>query len=238
MRSTTRTTSLPPSTYAAGEGAVAAPRYAGLSTSTPLLSCATSFTSAVNLFFFSSFVRYGVKCRMHSRVDALGVARSHSMTMRSSSSAPGGSCALRFFRRGTLPGTPPAAPAEPSSVALRLRAFAPPDADGAGGGLPAVGLVARLAGGDAPLGLASGLPARLGMAVFSLGIFGLVARLATTEWPPCPGAGAGDVGREIDCGSGSVLGVDGGCPFAVGLPACRTGDVWDADRAPGLGSTG
>ena len=110
-----------------------------------------------------------------------------------------------------------------SSVAFRLSLIPTDDAATPAGVSPraaatelvaAPGLVARLAGGEIPFGLAKGLPARLGMPVFGFGTLGLVARLATTEWPPWPGTG--EVARDCDGDSvftGIVL-----CPFTAGLP--------------------
>ena len=161
---------------------------------------------------------------IHSCVVAFGVFLSHSITILSSSS-PG---AFLFFGLGA----PSEGTAEASSVAFRLRSLAAGGAFAPDGGLSArPGLVARLAGGDAPVGLARGLPARLAIPDFGFGTLGLVARFATMEWPPCPGTG--EVAR--DCGS--VLTVT--TPFIDGLtPGTVPDGVCVPGRAPGLGSGG
>jgi hypothetical protein len=172
-----------------------------------------------------------VKCEIQSRVLAFGVLRSHSMTIMSSSSIgwPSGpsiaAVALRFLGLGWPPA--PEAPGDgadaisSASSALRLLpSFA--------GGAPAgarererevgPGLPPRPGSVSAPFcepdaTRTSGLLARRPFCITrGFGAFGLVARFATTECPPCPGFG--EVARE--------LGVDG--------PAGR-----DADADAGAG---
>ena len=125
---------------------------------------------------------------MQSRVEAFGVFLSHSITNLSSSSPTGAPAddgiALRFLCGLGMPLLAPFGVVElpPSSVALRLtpapfgfatEVLAPPT--GLVARLPDVGLPARLPP-------ARGLFPRLTpLAGFGFGIFGLVARFATTE---------------------------------------------------------
>jgi hypothetical protein len=105
------------------------------------------------------------------------------------SSGVTGATSLRFFVLGC-----PFVPEEPAfaeSSALRLLLLLLltfcPLATGLVGRLPASGLDARLLVGLLPLlALENGL-----------GAFGLVARLATIEWPPKLGDATGDVAREL-----------------------------------------
>lgn len=135
---------------------------------------------------------------MQSRVVASGVFFNHSITMRSSSSisaAPAGNpvIAFRFFGLEGAPAAFVGPVVVGSSDALRLfesleTPAAPGDMGLLGPGEIAVGLPARVP--------ASGLPARLGTPCLSFGILGLVARMASTECPPCPAAGMGEPARD------------------------------------------
>lgn len=134
---------------------------------------------------------------MQSLVDALVLALSHSINMRSSNSPPGAvafTVALRFFCLGAPPfvvGFVAVGEFAPSS-AFRFFPLT---------GLPArlplgTGLVARLCGAGLLARLASGLAPRLVGPVFSFGL-GLVARFARTECPPRLGL-TGDVARTSE----------------------------------------
>ena len=202
--------------YVAGTGEVAAdsPRSALLRIKIPDFNCATSFSMAVNLAFFASLVKYGVKCWIQSRVVAFGVFCSHSISILSSSSPSGGGPAgigFRFLSFGALAPliAPPVAPAPETSSALRLFAsfgvafvgepttpLAP----------AATGLVARLPG--TPL---SGLFPLLTLADLTFGAFGLVARLATTECPPKLDTGAGETAWEPVEEPSAAGGLAAGC---------------------------
>lgn len=112
-----------------------------------------------------------------------------------------GGSAFRFFGIGTLPLDPLWDGRPWSSVALRLL-----DGFCALAGLlglperlpapPALGLTARLFVTGLVARLLRGLLPRLILFVFGLGIFGLVARFATTECPPRWGVADGEVARE------------------------------------------
>lgn len=137
---------------------------------------------------------------MQSLVVAPGVFLSQSITVFASTGGTSGKLSagamdLRFFANDA---SGDCAPAFGSSVAFRfLVGFGMGVATVAITGLPvgllAAGLVARLGGPplySALKGLLPGLPFDL-----FLGTLGLVARFATTEWPPSPGA-TGEVARE------------------------------------------
>ena len=134
---------------------------------------------------------------MQSFVVAPGVFLSHSTTAFASTGGPSvGAIDFRFFDEDP-PGD--CALALGSSAAFRFlpdfcAGVVEPDATGLAGRLAAVGLVARL---DGPpfCPLLKGLLPRLAPFVFPLGGLGLVARLATMEWPPRLGV-EGDVARE------------------------------------------
>jgi hypothetical protein len=209
------------------------PRYALLNTKMPFFSCATSLINAVNLAFCSSERRYGVKWEIQSRVLALGVLRSHSMTMLSSSSIgwPSGpsiaAVALRFLDFGCPPTADAAGDgaditSSASSAFRLLPSFAGGTLDGGRGervegpGLPpSPGSVSAPFGGLAAT-RASGLLGRRPFCVTrGLGAFGLVARFATTECPPC--GGIGEVAREL--GVDGPAGRDGGVGVAGAVVA-------------------
>ena len=147
---------------------------------------------------------------MQSLVLACGVLRNHSITMLSSSSMgwPSGpstaAVALRFLGFGgplasdvTGEGTDTASSA---SSAFRL-SFAEGTIGEARGVKEGPGLPPRPATASVPFGelavtRAKGLLARTPFGITrGFGAFGLVARFATTEWPPCPGVG--EVAREL-----------------------------------------
>ncbi len=169
-----------------------------------------------------------MKCEIQSRVLAFGVLRSHSMTMMSSSSIgwPSGpsiaAVALRFLGLGWPPAEAPGDGADAISSASSALRLLPSFAGGAPAGARerevGPGLPPRPGSVSAPFcepdaTRTSGLLARRPFGITrGFGAFGLVARFATTECPPCPGFG--EVARE--------LGVDG--------PAGR-----DADADAGVG---
>ena len=144
---------------------------------------------------------------MQSFVVAPGVFLSHSITVFASTGGESeGVIGFRFFDEAAEPGdgTVPFG----SSVALRFLLVFWPE----GSAAEAVGLLARL-----PLvcvaPLANGLVLRAPFRP-GLGGLGLVARLATTEWPPSPGA-TGEVARDpAPDGTDGRAGVwerEGGC---------------------------
>ena len=221
----TKTQHCPYYVAGAGDVAVDSPRSALLRIKIPDFNCATSFTIAVNLAFFASLVKYGVKCWMQSRVVAFGVFCSHSISILSSNSPSGAGPVgngFRFFGFGALAPliAPLVAPAPETSSALRLFADFPIEfvgdptklfplpAAGLVVGLPETGLVARLPPPGTPL---SGLFPLLTLADFTLGAFGLVARLATTECPPKLCTGAGETAWEPTAESSAVGGFVAGC---------------------------
>lgn len=110
--------------------------YSLFSANTPPFKLATSFTSAVNRFFFSSSVRHGWKYWMQSRVVAPGLARSHRTSRLCVSSAFG-------LMSGTdgFADAPPAPGAEgappPGAAGLRFLGFGCPFAPPAGALAPA-----------------------------------------------------------------------------------------------------
>ena len=108
--------------------------------------------------------------------------------------APVGLC---FFGFGVpeVATLPPGTAVAPSSALRFFGALRFVDDPPAAVGDAGAGLVARLASG-----LAARLPCWLCAGVFSLGAFGEVARLATTEWPPMPPA---DVGGEPGVAGGA-----------------------------------
>jgi hypothetical protein len=156
---------------------------------------------------------------------AFGVLRSHSTTMLSSSSigCPSGpsiaAVALRFLGFGWPPGAEGDGADATSSVSSAFRlllsfAGGAPD-DGTresedGPGLP--GSVSVPFGEPtATCASASGLLARRPFGIArGLGTFGLVARFATMECPPCPGFG--EVAREL--GEDAAAGRDAGAGVA------------------------
>ena len=164
---------------------------------------------------------------MQSLVLAFGVLRNHSITMMSSSSMgwPSGpstaAVALRFLGFGgplasdvTGEGTDTASSA---SSAFRLwLSFAEGTVGEARGVKEGPGLPPRPATASAPFGelavtRARGLLARTPFGITrGFGAFGLVARFATTECPPCPGVG--EVAREL--GVEVTLGRDGSAEVA------------------------
>jgi len=163
---------------------------------------------------------------MQSRVEALGVLCNHSINILSSSSpsiGPGGS-GFRFLGfGGAVPLLAAAEEAVPlSSGALRLFVDGVPLTPLL---TPATGLVARLPEGlaarlDVPGGPLNGLFPRL---TLGLGAFGLVARFATTEWPPIPEVGAGETARDATSDPFAALptvGLGEGCCEAGRLLAC------------------
>jgi len=134
---------------------------------------------------------------MQSLVVAPGVFLSQSITVFASTGGPSvGAIDFRFFA-DDAPGD--CAITAGSSVAFRFlfgfwAGVAAFGATGLPARLPAAGLVARLGGPllcPTPRGLLPGLPPF----VFGFGALGLVARFATTEWPPSPGV-TGEVARE------------------------------------------
>jgi len=205
------------------------PRYALLNTKMPFFSCATSLINAVNLAFCSSERRYGVKWEIQSRVLAFGVLRSHSMTMLSSSSIgwPSGpsiaAVALRFLGFGWPPAVDAAgdgadATSSVSSAFRLLLGFTgvtTPDGAGRGEREEGPGLPPGPGSVSAPFGelvatTTSGLPVRRPFCITrGFGAFGLVARFATTECPPCPGVGevARELGVDVSVGRGAGAGV-------------------------------
>jgi len=147
-----------------------------------------------------------VKWEMQSLVLAFGVLRNHSITMLSSSSMgwPSGpsiaAVALRFLGFGgplandaTGEGTVAASSA---SSAFRLwLGFAEGTLGEARGAWEGPGL-ASVPFGELAVTRARGLLARMPFGITrGFGAFGLVARFATTECPPCPGVG--EVAREL-----------------------------------------
>lgn len=148
-----------------------------------------------------------MKWEMQSLVLAFGVLRNHSITMLSSSSMgwPSGpstaAVALRFLGFGgpvasdaTGEGTVVASSA--SSAAFRLwLSFAEGTLGEARGAREGPGL-ASVPFGKLAVTRARGLLARTPFGTTrGFGAFGLVARFATTECPPCPGVG--EVAREL-----------------------------------------
>jgi len=170
-----------------------------------------------------------VKWEMQSRVLAFGVLRSHSTTMLSSSSigCPSGpsiaTVALRFFGFGWPAPPAPEVPGDgadatsSTSSALRLfPSFAGAALDGVRGErAEGPGLPPRPGSVSVPLGVpaatwASGLLARRPFDTTTtrgFGAFGLVARFATMECPPCPGLGEVARELEVDAAAGRDEGV-------------------------------
>jgi hypothetical protein len=157
---------------------------------------------------------------------AFGVLRSHSITMLSSSSIgwPSGpsiaTVALRFLGFGwppavDAPGDGADAISSVSSAFRLLPGFAgvtTPDG-AARGGERDEGPGLRPRSVSAPFELvanrASGLPARRPFCITrGFGAFGLVARFATMECPPCPGFGevARELGVDVSAGRGAGAG--------------------------------
>jgi hypothetical protein len=176
---------------------------------------------------------------------ALGVLRSHSMTMMSSSSIgwPSGpsiaAVALRFLGFGWLL---PAADAagdgadtisSASSAFRLLLSFAGRTPDGGRGGrVEGPGLPGRASApfGELAATWASGLTARRPFCITrGFGTFGLVARFATTECPPCAGIGevARELGVDVPAGRDGGVGVVGDVVASLavardGVNCCRT----------------
>lgn len=168
-----------------------------------------------------------MKWEMQSRVLAFGVLRSHSMTMLSSSSigCPSGpsiaTVALRFFGFGwpappaaEVPGDVANATSSTSSALRLFPSFAGGALDGVRGErVEGPGLPPRPGSVSVPLGVpaaarASGLLARRPFdTTRSFGAFGLVARFATMECPPCPGFGEVARELEVDAAAGRDEGV-------------------------------
>ena len=142
---------------------------------------------------------------MQSLVLAFGVLRSHSTTMPSSSSMgwPSGpsiaAVALRFLGFGWLPTSEVTGEGvdttSSASSAFRL-SFAEGTLGEARGVEEGPGLPVSVPFGDFAVTRARGLLARAPFGITrGFGPFGLVARFATIECPPCPGVG--EVAREL-----------------------------------------
>ena len=196
---------------------------------------------------------------MQSRVLAFGVLRSHSITIPSSSSIgwPSGpsiaAVALRFFGFGWLPaaeavGDGADTTSSAASSAFRLLpSFAGEAPDGARGereegpGLPACPGSVSDPFGELTAIWTRGLPARRPFGITrGFGAFGLVARLATMECPPCPGFG--EVARELGVDA-TAGGRDEGAGFAwedaASLVEAREGVncCWTAGPSAIIGSS-
>ena len=158
---------------------------------------------------------------MQSLVLAFGVLRNHSTTMLSSSSMgwPSGpsiaAVALRFFFGWLLPasGVVGEGTVTTSSVSSAFRLWfslaegTVGEARGVreGPGLPPrPAATASVPFGELAVTRARGLVARPFGITRGFGTFGLVARFATTECPPCPGVGevARELGVEVAAGRG------------------------------------
>ncbi len=171
---------------AGGDGADDAPRVRR--TKTPFFKTACFRTMPENSDFVSVSVRYGVKWWMQSLVEAVVVFFSQSISNDSSSAddtaigvTPGGG--LRFFALGSwFAGLTPLGVVGEAGESSALRLTPIFRFDTPLGVSTATGLVARLPAraGCPPRGL---FPLLI-FAAFGFGTLGLVARFATTEWPP------------------------------------------------------
>ena len=179
------------------------------------------------------------------------------MTMLSSSSIgwPSGpsiaAVALRFLGLGW----PPAADAtgdgadarsSASSAFRLLPSFAGGTPDGGRGErVEGPGLPPRPGSASAPFGelaatWASGLTARRPFGITrGFGAFGLVARFATTECPPCAGIGevARELGVDVPAGRGAGAGVVGDVTASLAVARDGVNCCWTAGPSATIGSS-